>query len=141
MNGLHGKLIIVGLMLACLTLVLRAADSEEPWNAPARASRRANPKTADEKSIATGKEVYVKQCLSCHGDTGKGDGKAAKDLNPKPHDLSAPAVVAETDGALFWKITTGKKPMPTFENLISEDDRWNVVNYLRTFASKPAPAP
>lgn len=109
------------------------------WQAPARASRKKNPVPADEKSIAVGKEVYLKQCLSCHGNGGRGDGPAAKDLNPKPHDLSAPAVVAQTDGALFWKITEGKKPMPSFEKLISEDERWHVINYVRTFAG-PAPA-
>jgi mono/diheme cytochrome c family protein len=83
----------------------------------------------------------VKQCLSCHGTEGHGDGPAAKDLNPKPHNLGASAVVAQTDGALFWKLTEGKKPMPSFEKLISEDERWEVINYVRTFAppsTKPA---
>ena len=37
---------------------------------------------------------------------------------------------------MFWKITTGKAPMPTFEKLVSEDDRWNVINYVRTLAPR-----
>lgn len=118
---------------------LRAQDAKpDEWNAPARAARKKNPIAADEKSLAVGKEVYTKQCFSCHGPHGKGDGPASKDLNPKPHDLGAPAVAAQTDGALFWKITEGKKPMPSFEKLTTEDERWHVVNYVRTFAPPQA---
>jgi len=117
------------------------AKPEEEWKAPDRAARRKNPIPADEKSIAAGKQVYLKQCLSCHGPLGKGDGQAAKDLNPKPHDLSDPKIAAQSDGALFWKITNGRKPMPTFEKLIpKEEDRWKVVNYVRTLEPAPTPA-
>jgi mono/diheme cytochrome c family protein len=126
---------------ALSSLVIQADDSSEAWVAPARQAKKKNPIPADDKSIAAGKQIYVTQCLKCHGDTGKGDGPSAKDLTPRPKDLSDPAVAGQTDGALYWKITTGKKPMPTFENLISEDDRWNVVNYLRKIAPPPATQP
>ena len=39
---------------------------------------------------------------------------------------------------MFWKITEGKKPMPSFEKLTTEDERWHVVNYVRTFGPRPA---
>ena len=42
----------------------------------------------------------------------------------------------ESDGALFWKITVGKKPMPGYGTRLSPADRWNVINYLRSFARK-----
>jgi len=112
-------------------------SSSSAWTAPARASRKKNPIPSDADSIAAGKSVYVAQCVKCHGDAGKGDGPSAKDLDPKPKDLSDPKVAGQTDGALFWKITTGRKPMPAFETLISDNDRWNVVNYIRTL--EPAP--
>ena len=80
--------------------------------------------------------MYAAQCLSCHGPAGHGDGPAAKDLNPKPRNLSDPAIQSQTDGSIFWKLTEGRKPMPTFDKLISEDDRWNVINYVRTLAAK-----
>ena len=131
--------------LAVATVVLAAATILPPiwsyadnppdqWNAPARASRKKNPVAADDKSVAAGKVVYAAQCLSCHGPAGHGDGTAAKDLNPKPRNLSEPAIQNQTDGSMFWKITTGKAPMPTFEKLIGEGDRWNVINYVRTLA-------
>jgi mono/diheme cytochrome c family protein len=123
------------------SLVMLADDASPPWVAPARAARKKNPIPPDDKSIAAGKAIYVAQCLKCHGDTGKGDGPSAKDLTPRPKDLSDPAVAGQSDGALYWKITTGRKPMPTFENLISDEDRWNVVNYLRTLAPAPTSQP
>jgi mono/diheme cytochrome c family protein len=131
--------LLFGAALAVASFHLAAEDSKtDDWKAPARAARKKNPVPADAKSVAVGKDVYAHQCLSCHGQDGKGDGPAAKDLNPKPHDLGAPNVAGQTDGALFWKVTEGKKPMPSFEKLISEDERWHVINYVRTFAP-PAP--
>lgn len=124
----------LGLVVGTTTLAQDAADT---WQAPARAAKKKNPVASDEKSIADGKSLYVQECLACHGDSGKGDGPSAKDLERKPGDLSNPKMWAQTDGALFWKITEGKKPMPTYEQKFTEDQRWAVVNYLRTLAPKP----
>ena len=125
-------------LLSTVCVNLRAEDAApDDWKAPARAARKKNPLPADEKSLAVGKDVYTHQCFSCHGAGGKGDGPAAKDLNPRPHDLGAANVAGQSDGALFWKITEGRKPMPSFEKLISEDERWHVINYVRTLAPPP----
>ena len=113
-----------------------AGKGQQEWKAPARAARKKNPIPADEKSIAAGKKVYVAQCLSCHGEAGKGDGPAAKDLNPKPRNLSDPKIQEQSDGSIFWKLTEGKAPMPTFSKLLSEDERWQVINYVRTLKKK-----
>ena len=109
---------------------IRTLEDAE-WKAPARAARKKNPLTLDDKSIAAGQAVYAKECLSCHGKGGKGDGEAAKDLNPKPNDLTVAKVWEQSDGALFWKLTEGRKPMPAYDKLLSDDDRWNVINYMR----------
>ncbi len=104
----------------------------------ARASRRANPVPADAAAIAAGKALYTQHCFSCHGVAGRGDGPAAKDLERSPGDLSKPAMWDQTDGALFWKLTEGKKPMPTFATLTTETQRWQIIDYVRTLAPKPA---
>jgi len=127
------KLVIV--LLSCAIFGVAFADE---WKAPSRAAKRKNPIAADDKSVADGKAVYTKECLSCHGATGKGDGPAAKDLATKPGDLSNPKVWNETDGELFWKVTEGKKPMPTFAKLLNDDQRWNAINFIRTLAPRPA---
>ena len=112
------------------------ADDQPPWDAPARAARKKNPVPSDDGSIAAGKAVYVKECLQCHGALGKGDGPASKDLNPKPHDLSAEVVGKQTDGALFWKLTEGRKPMPSYEKTLTEAQRWQAINFVRTLSKK-----
>jgi mono/diheme cytochrome c family protein len=124
-----------------VTLVTTRSFSEEPvddWKAPPRAAKKANPIPADDKSQDAGKQIYLANCLACHGAAGKGDGPAAIACNPRPHDLSDPKIAAQTDGELFWKITNGKKPMPSYEKQLSDDDRWNVVNYVRVLAPAPS---
>lgn len=125
-------------MFAVLTVMAFVvfAWAAEPWQAPGRAARKKNPIAADDKSVAAGKTVYVKECLSCHGNEGKGDGPAAKDLEKPPGDLSSAPVQEQSDGALFWKISEGRKPMPSFSTSLSDEQRWQVVNYLRTLAAK-----
>jgi len=135
----------VGMLFIILSFIQPIAGAQgsssnalEEWKAPARAARKVNPIPSDEKSIALGKAVYIRECLSCHGATGKGDGPQAKDLERPVGNLSDPKVLEETDGALYWKVTEGKKPMPTFDRKLTEEERWQVINYVRTFAPQSA---
>lgn len=113
-----------------------AQDAGETWQAPARAARKKNPVPADDKSIAAGKVMYQQECRACHGDLGKGDGPSAKDLEKKPGDLSSPKLAQQSDGALFWKITEGKKPMPSYAQRFTDEERWSIINFVRTLAPK-----
>lgn len=127
--------------MAAAFLVANAAAQDKPgdeWVAPARVAKKKNPIEANEASLAKGKAVWTKECASCHGDKGKGDGPAVKDLEKKPEDVTLPKILSQTDGALFWKITEGRKPMASYEKTLTEEDRWHVINYLRTLAPKPA---
>lgn len=124
---------------AAVNLLYSGAPPEE-WKAPARMAGKPNPVPSDANAIAAGKKVFVANCLACHGAAGKGDGPAAIACNPKPKDLSDPKISAQADGELFWKITEGRKPMPTYEKLLSETDRWKVIDYLRTLAPPPPPS-
>lgn len=88
----------------------------------------------------SGEQIYLKNCQSCHGLPGKDNW--AK-LQPPPGDLSKAKAQANTDGEIFYKITTGKSPMPEFRNIIPEEDRWHVVAFIRSFNAKyiqPEPA-
>jgi mono/diheme cytochrome c family protein len=115
----------------------RAADPpRDEWKAPAYAAAKKNPVPADEKSIAAGKRTYAANCAACHGNGGKGDGPAAPSLERPPGDLTSAKAQAQSDGALFWKITTGRKPMTPAPKEVTEVQRWQVVNYVRTFAPK-----
>jgi len=118
-----------------------APNNTEPWVAPGRAARKQNPVAADAKSIAEGKELFTVACLPCHGPQGKGDGPAAPTLQRngvpiRPGNLSSPKLWDQPDGAIFWKISEGKTPMPAFQEALSEEQRWKIVNYVRTLAPK-----
>lgn len=115
--------------------------TKEAWVVPERAARKQNPIAADESSILKGRELYVSGCLPCHGPAGRGDGPAGAILERNgvaihPGNLSDPKMWQQTDGAIFWKITEGKSPMPTWRETLTEEQRWQVVNYVRTLAPK-----
>jgi mono/diheme cytochrome c family protein len=129
-------IIVAGLLSVGASLAYSGDAAADEWKAPARAAKKPNPIAADTVSVAAGKKIFAGNCLACHGPLGKGDGPAAAAITPKPRDLSDPAIQSQTDGSMFWKLTEGKKPMPSFEKLIGEDDRWNVINYVRTLAAK-----
>ena len=111
------------------------AAQSAPWVAPASEKAKKNPMPADKKTTDQGEKVAKVNCVSCHGNKGKGDGPAAVALNPKPADWTSKRVQDEPDGELFWKITTGRGPMPAWRHL-PENDRWAVVRYIRTLAGK-----
>jgi len=130
--------ILVISVLAMVTFVYSggstsAADSmAEKWLTPAPSAAKKNPIAGTQDSIAAGQKIYSKTCVMCHGKTGDADGPAVIELNIHPAKLSNPQLDTESDGSLFWKITTGKKPMPAYGKRLSETDRWNLVNYIRT---------
>ncbi|HEY4272917.1 MAG TPA: cytochrome c [Candidatus Udaeobacter sp.] len=114
-----------------------AADSlSGKWLSPAPHAAKKNPIAPTQDSIAAGQKIYAKTCMLCHGKSGDADGPAVIELNIHPARLSGPQLNTEPDGALFWKITTGKKPMPAYGKRLSETDRWNLVNYIRTLPKR-----
>jgi mono/diheme cytochrome c family protein len=121
-------------LIASALVTLSAEQSK--WSAPAAEAQKKNPVAATESSLAAGRKIYTKTCAMCHGKTGDADGPAVIELNIHPAKLSDPQLATQSDGALFWKITTGKKPMPAYGKRLSETDRWNLVNYIRTFSKR-----
>ncbi|HEX7518140.1 MAG TPA: c-type cytochrome [Chthoniobacterales bacterium] len=125
------KHITIALLTFLFAVVLAAPLlADEIWTAPARAGAKKNPVPADATSIARGKTVFVAECVTCHGTSGKGDGPQAKDLEKNPGNLTK--LQGQSPGALFWKVTEGRKPMPSLGQKLTEQQRWDVVNYIQT---------
>ena len=126
------KMISIVLFAGIFLLLLSSFYQNSNWIAPEKEAIKKNPIVSNEKSLKLGKKLYGKMCWSCHGVEGKGDGPAASALNPKPADFRNENIQAQKDGALYWKITTGKGTMTSYKNSLTDDQRWAIVNYLRT---------
>ena len=107
------------------------------WMAPEEARKVKNPIKATKASIQKGKEIYEKKCALCHGVKGDGKGPASAGLNPKPTNFRESHGEKMTDGEHFWKITTGKGPMASYEKDLTIEERWHVINYINTFSRHP----
>ena len=114
--------------------------SKNTWELPEDADKTKNPTTATAESIAKGKELYMERtkgnCVFCHGDSGAGNEANLAKLRRKPADLTnKERMTAMTDGEVFWKVSKGIQGiMPAGEKRMSEEERWHVVNYVRTLS-------
>ena len=122
--------------------IVYSAVNKAPWSwpVPEEAKQLKNPLQPTAPALKSARELYLDKCAHCHGDTGKGDGRDASRYDPAPTDFTdAKRMNGATDGELFYKISEGKKPMPVFKTKLSEDQRWELVLFIRSFAqSSPA---
>lgn len=88
-------------------------------------------------SVAAGAKLFQRHCATCHGGSAHGDGPAASALPLPPADLTEPHTAYHTAGDIFWWLTYGKPPgvMPGFAHVLSEDERWDLINYLRVLSA------
>lgn len=97
-------------------------------------------------AVIRGRAVYNGACIACHGFSGDGNGPAARYLNPRPRDLtsgtfkfrSTPSGQLPTDEDLYRTITSGipRTSMPAWQNLLIEQDRRDVVAYIKSLSTK-----
>lgn len=124
------KLFFAGCMLFLCSAALVAQP--KPWVVPANFKSMKNPVAQNEASAKVGMALYTKNCASCHGKTGLGDGVKARTLKDFPGDFSKAAFQGLSDGDIFFRTKTGRGDMPKYEGKLADEDIWNVVNYLRT---------
>lgn len=125
------QVVAAGLALAAVVALVPAHDARA-WELPANTPEQQNPLSHEKRVVADGKAIYEANCAVCHGERGRGRGPAAISLNPRPKPFSEPYVAAQPDWALFWKITHGKAPMPAWERMLTDEQRWEVIHYLHT---------
>lgn len=113
-------------------VVADSRQTHEPgdrWVAPSQAAAKINPLAARPEIVAGGRKIFHERCAMCHGDDGRGTSRAP--------NLTVPDVQSESDGTLFWIISTGntRAGMPTF-SFLAEPQRWQLVLHLRTIRTK-----
>jgi mono/diheme cytochrome c family protein len=141
-----GRMMRLGVLAVILGLIGLAIGMavfhKRTWAIPPEAKAMKNPLAPSDANIATAKQVYSDQCANCHGDTGKGDGSDAMMYDPAPSDLTDAAKMGKvTDGEIYYQITRGRKPMPSFRKKLSDQQRWQLVLLVRFFAELSASPP
>lgn len=109
---------------------------QDHWKAPAEADTIKSPFTFSPEVIKEGEKLFSTYCVSCHGKTGLGDGSPGK-FKVEPANFHSKRVADQTDGALFWKLSTGRGiSMPSYKAVFSEEKRWQLIAYIRQFAKQ-----
>lgn len=129
---------IVAIVASAAVLSALQAQAQSEWVVPERRAKRPNPVPTHAAAVTRGREAYRRECKSCHGLAGLGDGPKAAELDSKVPDITSAKVQEQTDGALFWKITEGRGDMPNTKTALSEEERWTLVHYLRSLAKEPS---
>ena len=135
------RLIVLAAALAagCSTKPAQEASLTPPFLQTPVAPRPA----ASTTTLAKGKQLYEANCVQCHGAGGAGDGYGAPFLVPPPRDFTAgqfkfrttASGVLPTDDDLFRTISRGANGtgMPPWKYLLSDEERWALVDYVKTF--------
>lgn len=98
-----------------------------------RASVTRNPIPRSSQSIKRGRVLFHQYCEACHGAGGIGDGPAAAFLPKRPKDLTRIAPPPYfPDGVVAYRIANGKGPMPAWKTVLSADDIWDLINFIRS---------
>ena len=115
-----------------------ASEIVARWIADETVAAVENPINANRRSANRGRRIFAQRCAVCHGDKGAGDGPAGKSISPQVADLTAYEVQDQSDGALYWKIGEGRVAMPAWKAILDDDERWNLVNYIRSLKESEA---
>jgi mono/diheme cytochrome c family protein len=135
-----GACFVLGLCIFTIGRVTaQEAPPPAPWVAPDDAKKVKNPIPPTPEALADAEQLFTDNCVLCHGEKGMGDGPGAKTIKIKPANFTdAKMMATETDGSLFWKMSNGRGPMPSWKDTLSEKERWELVGYIRKLTKDAA---
>ncbi len=119
------------LLLICAGIFLMIKVSAQEWVVPEDKKDKKSPFIFTSETASKGESVFKQNCVICHGEPSKGTYN--KGLVPSPGDPASDKFQKETDGALFYKLTIGRGAMPQFKDVLTEEQRWEVISYFRSF--------
>ncbi len=115
-----------------ISILFASPPTDKEWIAPAIAKDNVNPLKGNAGATQDGKKLFLQICAVCHGEKGKGDGIGGAALNPKPRNFTQEKTQNQTDGELFWKLSEGRSPMASYKAILTTNQRWQLVNFIRT---------
>jgi mono/diheme cytochrome c family protein len=128
------------LILICVLIVHWLIEQNKPWIVPQEYKSLKNPILPSDSNLDSARRIYGDECAQCHGEQGKGDGPQARTHTPLPADLTdAKRMATVTDGEIFYQITEGRRPMPSFKRRLTQDQRWQLVLLVRSFSQPVSP--
>ncbi len=135
------KFLFVAILILTFAIVAYwMVQENKPWIVPPEYKTLRNPLAPSEANLKTGRQIYAEECAQCHGDGGKGDGPEARSHYPLPADLTdAKRMATVADGEIFYQISEGRRPMPSFKNRLTQGERWQLVLLVRSFSQTSAP--
>jgi mono/diheme cytochrome c family protein len=128
--------VVLGVLVLLGFAPIKESNQPHPWLAPKYADTLINPFQSNAEGLQKGKSLYHAHCIVCHGTKGKGDGDSGFGLEMEPGDLTGKSSSEEKDGAIYWKIETGRSSMPSFSDRLSSDQIWYLVLYIRDLQAK-----
>jgi len=127
------------LVLICIVLAYSAWQQNKPWVVPEEFKKLKNPLPPSDSNLKAARGLYLDECAKCHGERGKGDGSEAAMHYPPPADITdAQHMKTVTDGEIFYQISEGRRPMPSFKRRLTEEQRWGLVLFVRSLSALPA---
>lgn len=100
------------------------------WMAPKAAAEFKNPIVLDQESTLRGRQAYLDNCAACHGDNLEGLKAEEAGLDIDTPNLRQ-RLKTHSDGDFFWKINEGRGEMPSFKEVLSDNEKWHIINYIR----------
>jgi hypothetical protein len=117
-------------LLILVSLLIIPDLSGQEWKVPDDKKGKLSTFPFNDKTRNDGLKLYSINCLSCHGTPGKSN---FLKLVPPPPDPATEQVQKNSDGEIYYKVSTGRGQMPSFKSVLSSDELWKVVSFIRSF--------
>lgn len=132
-------LLLAPAFLIALSACAESKNARQPWRVPDAAIETLNPILYTAESVIKGKALFEQHCQQCHGYWGEGNGVVGLSLEKRPANLLWIAG-KKAEGEFAWKIAEGRGDMPSFRGKLSDEDIWNIVNFVQSLENEEGSA-
>lgn len=132
--SLFSLILFLLISLSSFTVSAQSEGKQTPWEAPPEAGELVNPLKDQVAALKLGKTIYSAECVVCHGKYGNAETDISKTLEQKPKNFTEEDFIKQSDGEIFWKLSEGRGLMQPFKTMLTEEEIWSVVVYVKELA-------